>query len=1193
MKRTLTRLATGATALGALALTASLPNEAQAVKFSYAAHHPDLDWYSIETEHFVVHYPKSKKGPDKAHHYLDGEYSARKVAEVSELYWEPMCSEFNYYLKEKIHIVLLEQGDELNGFTIPGWDWVQISANPGGSFYRSRGRMEWFSDVLVHEFAHVVSLKAYHAHAEGMYGVLIGGLYRDGINDMDIGVNVIITDGDSVFWTEGGAEFWSNTTGWNWWTASRDQNIRMSTLQDRLLTYEEWHDRAGKRSSWNDSERYYQGGYTFALYLRQRFGSDVYARFATEFSKTWRAEFSSVIEDVIGIPAEELYWDWRKYLDQRYGEQWERVKARGEVQGREMLTSGPQAWDHQSPEQRDEEQSLERWKREGNREKSGRYQWEPRTSPNGEYWGVLNRAVITVFAEEEDQAYAWSGDVGDDGGLKARLRTHSTAFPAAFEHGWDFLPNGEGIVATLPEDDQPSRHPLVKHWEFDGYDWMQLVVWKWPERDVKMGNFEGKTRLPKSWLKRLGKSPKVGWLNAGSTMYEEGAFEVIPNTRRGTAPAVSPDGKRVVYMEYGDGTLNLVTINIDGTDKRYLTDFDDGTWFQNPDWSPDGKQIVFAMFRNYQQNLFIMDVETAEMRPLTWDQWEELDPHWGHDGWIYYSAEPDGVFNIYRAHPETEEVEQVTNVIGGAMTPSLSKDGNLLFTYYTAFGWKVHGLPSSEFMGAPAGHMFRTSSETDMELVEQSVAYREDLSHWAESTSKYRVFKSLTAPSGVPLIQFDNDSMSNFNPMFGAQLSVQDYVQDHEFVFMPMFGEDTTVRAFYTWNGWYPQVTVGGGMYMGKFDGGRLIDEDNDPETTDDQKVYDIKNNQKQTFAIANINYPFNRGFGITLYGRYLNFGFRGTADDGFQTYLDSVEGGVMLTKSTYGVNTWSGRLGASAWYGRNVDLSWGRGHTDVVFEQYGGVATDDGEVLDQYSFNKYEMRYVENFRVPTFGLDFLSGIRENRHTLQLDTQVGVIDRNVMVFDEFRAGGQHPYFFGYGTLRPNTQFAGYPFYSLNGETMGMVNLQYRFPVNQHIRQSYGPLFIHGIFAQFGGTVGNLWSFRPPDDPSLYYRDQFGDRIARNSSDVRREIPFVDEAYKNGNKMLTDVSAELRIQSTMFHSASWDSFVRVAYGFQEIRGFGDVNGDSIWDTSENAIGDELSNETEKPGIRLYVGLGTGW
>ena len=1189
MKRSLTRLVTGATALGALSLAAALPHEASATKFSFAGHHPDLDWYSIETEHFVVHYPKSKKGPDENPHYVHGEFSARKVAEVSELYWEPMCSEFNYYLKEKIHIVVLEQTDQLNGFTIPSWDWVQISANPGGSFYRSRGRMEWFSDVLVHEFAHVVSLKAYHAHAEGSYGVLVGGLYRDGINDMDIGVNLLIGDGDAVFWTEGGAEFWSNTSGWNWWTASRDQNIRMSTLQDRLLTYDEWQYRDGKRSSWNDGERYYQGGYTFALYLRQRFGSDVYARFAAEFAKGWRAEFVTVIEDVIGIPPEELYWDWRKYLDKRYEAQWDRVKARGEVVGREML-GGPQDWNYKSPSQRDEIEVSERWQREGNQEGSGTYQWEPRVSPDGKYWGVLNRAVIRIHREDEDQVYAWNGEAGRDAGAADEAGRMSDSFRAAFEHGWDFIPGREAIVLTVPEDDLPDKLPMFSRFEFDGYNYMNLVVYDMPTREETEGNRTYETRTRKRFLNAKG---KVGWFGAGTPLYQEDSFHTIPNTMRGTSPSVSPDGKRLVYLEYNDGTMNLVTINIDGTDKKYLTDFNDGTWFQNPDWSPDGTKIVFSMFRNYQQNIYTMNADGTDMKALTWDPWEELDAHWAHDGKIYFSAEPDGIFNIYSIDPETTEVRQITNVIGGAFTPALTADGNLLFTYYTSFGWKTYGLPGEEFMNADAGHLFRTGEEMDEELVEESLAYREDLSHWAETTHKYKTLKSLTAPSAVPMLQFDNDSMSNFNPLFGAQISIQDYVQDHEVFFMPMMGEDITVRGGYTWNGWYPQFTIMGGLFQGKFDGGRQIDEDQDPATTDDQKIYDIKNNQQQLFALGNINFPFSRVFGATLFARYLTFGFRGTADDGFQTYLDSVEWGFMLNKSTYGTNTWAGRLGASARYGRNLDLALSRGATDVVFEQYGGVATDDGQVLDDYKFNKIEFRYVENFAVPTFGLKFLEGVRENAHTLQLDTQFGMIDRNVMVFDEFRAGGQHPYFFGYGTLRPNTQFAGYPFYSLNGETMGMVNLQYRFPISRHIRRAVGPLFLYGVYAQFGGTVGNLWSYRPPDDPSKYYRDQFGDRIARDSSDIKREVPLVDEAYKNGNKLLTDVSAEVRVQASIFGRSNWDSFARVAYGFQEIRGFGDVNGDSIWDTSENAIGDELSNETEKPGVRFYLGLGTGW
>jgi len=153
-------------ALAALVAAAVLPLAFEGVaeaKFSYPTNHPDLQWMSIETEHFVVHYPVSKRKPDNDH-YFSTEWAGRKVAKVAEEMWPKMCAHFNYYLKERIHIVLLNQADDLAGFTIPPWDWIEISANPGYDFYRMRGRMEWFSDVLVHEFAHVVSLKSYATH---------------------------------------------------------------------------------------------------------------------------------------------------------------------------------------------------------------------------------------------------------------------------------------------------------------------------------------------------------------------------------------------------------------------------------------------------------------------------------------------------------------------------------------------------------------------------------------------------------------------------------------------------------------------------------------------------------------------------------------------------------------------------------------------------------------------------------------------------------------------------------------------------------------------------------------------------------------------------------------------------------------------------------------------------------------------
>ena len=1169
--------------LGILSLGVGLlPSEAHAIKFSYLSNHPDLKWQSIETEHFVVHYPVSRRTKEQGNeHEMDIEWSARKVAEVAETMWEPMCAEFNYYLKEQVHIVLLDQSDDLQGFTIPSWDWIQISANPGASFSRMRGRMEWFSDVLVHEFAHVVSLKAYAAHSEGSFGVMFGGLYRDGVNDVETGASFMITDGDSVFWTEGGAEYWSDNTGWNWWTAARDQNIRTTVLDDRLLTYDEWHHRAGKRDSWNDGERYYQQGYSFGLYLRQRFGPEIYSRVATEFSKGWRPEFASVFEDVTGVPAEQLYWEWRRYLSERYANQAADVRSRGEVAGQE-LTGRPSEWDVSTPEARDAWNSKSRWDREHEREATGRYQNDPRVHPDKPYWGQMNYGSAVINAQDPDELWAISGVAPSDAEKADRRRRMSTSFQGSWDFSFDFVPGKDQAVVTGHEDEQPGMIS-AQGLEMDGYNFTQLYVWDIDTYEKKeAGRVE-----ERAW-------PKTRKLRKRHAVAPKTIAQPIPNTLRGNSPAVAPDGNRVAFLQYKDGGHELAIINMDGTEKRLLTDFHDGTWMQGPDWSPDGKSLVVAMHRNYQQNLYKVDVASGELSALTFDEWEEQDAHWAKDGKIYFSAEPEGILNVYSLDPETEEVRQLTNVVSGAITPQITHDGNLLYVQFTSFGWKLYGLPSDEFLQAPAGHLFRTSGELDTALVENNLEYREDLSHWADKTHPYRTRKSWSVPSAVPMFRMENSNQTNWGLQGGFQVSMQDYVQKHELALVALLGEDSLVQAFYTFNGWYPSFDLYGVVWSGKNDQGLEIDEDDDPSTTDDQSVLEIRRAVLQRVAGTRMTVPLNSRASIMVGLSYFDFSLKNTTDDQWKLYQINAEGYVGYNWSSYGVNSWAGSLGANPRPGRNIDLSIAHGLTDIVYRDYGGVVSDSGQLLEVYSYNRYEARWTENVAVPhmwhTKPFDWAN---DHEHRMTFDVDLGWIDRNVSFNDEFNAGGQHPYNFGYGNLRPNTQFAGYPFFSLSGETKVILGTAYRFPISRRVKEAYGPLFIHGIYGQIGGTAGNLWSYRPPDDPDKFYRDSYGDRVAYDAGEVRREIPFVDDAYRNGNYLLYDASVELRVQSVLFHTSNWDSFVRVAYGFNEIRGYGDVNGDGIFDTADSALGDELSSESEKPGPRIYIGLGTGW
>ena len=67
--------------LGWLAVTSP---EAEAAKWVTPYNFTDLEWHTIETEHFAFHYPKSKDMEDNVH-ALTAEYSAKRFAEFAEL----------------------------------------------------------------------------------------------------------------------------------------------------------------------------------------------------------------------------------------------------------------------------------------------------------------------------------------------------------------------------------------------------------------------------------------------------------------------------------------------------------------------------------------------------------------------------------------------------------------------------------------------------------------------------------------------------------------------------------------------------------------------------------------------------------------------------------------------------------------------------------------------------------------------------------------------------------------------------------------------------------------------------------------------------------------------------------------------------------------------------------------------------
>ena len=180
-------------------------------------------------------------------------------------------------------------------------------------------------------------------------------------------------------------------------------------------------------------------------------------------------------------------------------------------------------------------------------------------------------------------------------------------------------------------------------------------------------------------------------------------------------PSVSPDGSSIAFVRSKDGSSNLGLMNINGTNVRYLTHYNDGTQIYAPAWSPDGQNIVFSIFREEDRDIALLPVDTPSyahkadapdsiafidsslIQILVHSIADERDPVWLPDNsGILFASDMDGIFNLYTYDFSSTRIFQKTSVIGGAFRPSISSDGTtIIYAGYHAADYSIYGIPYS------------------------------------------------------------------------------------------------------------------------------------------------------------------------------------------------------------------------------------------------------------------------------------------------------------------------------------------------------------------------------------------------------------------------------------------------------------------------------------------------------------------
>ena len=94
----------------------------------------------------------------------------------------------------------------------------------------------------------------------------------------------------------------------------------------------------------------------------------------------------------------------------------------------------------------------------------------------------------------------------------------------------------------------------------------------------------------------------------------------------GTQPAWSPDGSRIVFARFVDGSYEIFTIGADGSAETRLTTSPVPDW--TPIWSPDGSRITFARFVGGDWELFHMNVDGSGLTQVTDNDGHDMLPVW-------------------------------------------------------------------------------------------------------------------------------------------------------------------------------------------------------------------------------------------------------------------------------------------------------------------------------------------------------------------------------------------------------------------------------------------------------------------------------------------------------------------------------------------------------------------------------------
>ncbi len=276
---------------------------------------PTLDWYQIETEHFVVLFHLDEEGRGASR-------SAQVTARVAEDVYGLITQMYGYEPEGKVHIILKDYEDYSNGAAFFFDNKIEIWAPALNSSLR--GAHDWLRNVITHEFTHIVQVQAAMKLPRTMPFGYLQILDYENVRRPDVLYgypNVLVSYpimglSNPAWLAEGTAQYQHDHLHYDRWDTHRDMLLRTRVLENKTLTLSELGSFYSKSSLMR--EGVYNYGYAFTLYLASKYGPEVLSEITRNLRRwrTWQVE--EAIELATGVKGAQVYAQWIQEMEVSY-----------------------------------------------------------------------------------------------------------------------------------------------------------------------------------------------------------------------------------------------------------------------------------------------------------------------------------------------------------------------------------------------------------------------------------------------------------------------------------------------------------------------------------------------------------------------------------------------------------------------------------------------------------------------------------------------------------------------------------------------------------------------------------------------------------------------------------------------------------------------------------------------------------